>query len=179
MTKGKGGIWSFHTQPLQPEIYYYSFVDGGEPRIDPENQRIVLNLVNPARNAVEVPGQGPQLWDESDVPHGTVHTHTFTSKIARGLPANQEEVVIYTPPGYDAHAAKPYPVLYLLHGWSGVGIGLMFGIWVITLHVPRTLGFYGIPGALTDPDEWSSMFIALGIWGGSWAQAAYSRVERR
>jgi uncharacterized membrane protein len=69
--------------------------------------------------------------------------------------------------------------LGVLERWSWAGIGLMFGIWVITLHVPRTLGFYGIPGALTDPDEWSSMFIALGIWGGSWAQAAYSRVERR
>ena len=45
----------------------------------------------------------------------------------------------------------------------------MFGIWVVTLHLPRTLGFYGIPGALQDPDEWSSMFIAIGLWGGAWA----------
>jgi enterochelin esterase family protein len=123
MTKGKDGIWSYHTQPLPPEIYFYSFVDGGKPRIDPENHRIVANLVFPAGNVVEVPGQGPQLWDETDVPHGAVHMHRFTSKIARGLPANQEEVVVYTPPGYDAHAAKPYPVLYLLHGWSGVAEG--------------------------------------------------------
>ncbi len=123
MTKGKGGIWSFHTQPLAPEIYSYSFLAGGVPRIDPENHRIASNLVFPANNPVEVPGQGPQLWDETDVPHGAAHTHIFTSKIARGLPANQEEVVIYTPPGYDAHAAKPYPVLYLLHGWSGVAEG--------------------------------------------------------
>src|ERR1035438_2030467 len=50
-------------------------------------------------------------------------THRFPSKIALGLPANQEEVVVYTPPGYDAHASKPYPVLYLLHGWSGVAEG--------------------------------------------------------
>ena len=123
MAKGTGGIWSFHTQPLTPEIYFYSFVVGGEPRIDPENHRIVPNIAFPASNAVEVPGQGPQLWDETDVPHGAVHTHHFTSKIALGLPANQEEVVVYTPPSYDAHAAKPYPVLYLLHGWSGVAGG--------------------------------------------------------
>jgi len=123
MNRGKGGIWSFHTQPLPPEIYFYSFVDGGKPRIDPENHRIVPNLVFPASNAVEVPGQTPQPWDETGVPHGAVHTHRFTSTIARGLPANQEEVVVYTPPGYDAHAAKPYPVLYLLHGWSGVAEG--------------------------------------------------------
>jgi enterochelin esterase family protein len=46
--------------------------------------------------------------------------HRFSSKIALGLPAHQEEVIVYTPPGYDPAAAKPYPVLYLLHGWSGV-----------------------------------------------------------
>lgn len=123
MTKGKDGIWSYQTQPLQPEIYFYSFVDDGEPRLDPENHRIISNLVFPPSSVVEVPGQEPQLWDETDVPHGTVHTHRFTSKIARGLLANQEEVVVYTPPGYDAHASKPYPVLYLLHGWSGVAEG--------------------------------------------------------
>ena len=123
MATGKGGIWTYRTHPLLPEIYFYSFFVGGEPRIDPENHSIVSNLVFPASNAVVVPGQTPQLWDETDVPHGIVHTHRFTSKIALGLPANQEEVVVYTPPGYDAHASKPYPVLYLLHGWSGVADG--------------------------------------------------------
>ncbi len=55
--------------------------------------------------------------------------------------------------------------------WSWAGLGLMFAIWVITLHIPRTLGFYHIPGAITDPDEWSSLFIAVGLWGGPWALA--------
>lgn len=54
---------------------------------------------------------------------------------------------------------------------SWIAIGLMFAIWVITLHIPRTLGFYSIPGAITDPDEWSSLFIAVGLWGGPWAIA--------
>jgi hypothetical protein len=54
---------------------------------------------------------------------------------------------------------------------SWAAIGLMFAVWVITLHVPRTLGWYHIPGAITDPDEWSSLFIAVGLWGGSWAMA--------
>jgi hypothetical protein len=47
----------------------------------------------------------------------------------------------------------------------------MFALWVITLHIPRTLGFYHIPGATADPDEWSSLFIAIGLWGGPWAVA--------
>jgi hypothetical protein len=59
--------------------------------------------------------------------------------------------------------------LGILERWGAAGVGLMFGIWVVTLHLPRTLGFYGIPGALHDPDEWSSLFIAIGIWGGAWA----------
>jgi enterochelin esterase-like enzyme len=123
MTKGADGIWTYTTQPLAPEIYGYSFLVGGEPRIDPENHLVAPNIAFPASNAVEVPGDTPQPWDETAVPHGTLHVHRFPSKIALGLPANQEEVVVYTPPGYDASAAKPYPVLYLLHGWSGLAEG--------------------------------------------------------
>jgi hypothetical protein len=54
---------------------------------------------------------------------------------------------------------------------SWVAIGLMFAVWVVALHVPRTLGWLGIPGAITDPDEWSSLLIAMGLWGGPWAVA--------
>ncbi len=57
----------------------------------------------------------------------------------------------------------------LFEKWGWAGLGLMFALWVITLHIPRTLGFYHIPGAITDPDEWSSLFIAIGLWGGPWA----------
>jgi uncharacterized membrane protein len=63
--------------------------------------------------------------------------------------------------------------LGVLERWSWIGIGTMFAIWVITLHVPRTLGFYSIPGAISDPNEWSSLFIAIGLWGGPWAMAAW------
>ncbi len=46
---------------------------------------------------------------------------------------------------------------------AAIGIGLMFAIWVFTLHLPRVLG------APRDPDEWSSLLIAVALWGGSWA----------
>jgi uncharacterized membrane protein len=52
---------------------------------------------------------------------------------------------------------------------AALGMGLMFGIWVVTLHLPRVLGLYGVPGAPTDPDEWSSLLIAVGLWGGMWS----------
>jgi enterochelin esterase-like enzyme len=120
MTKGTGGIWSYTTKPLAPEFYFYSFLAGNESRIDPENHWIGPNIAFPASNVLLVPGETPEPWEETAVPHGVLHMHRFTSKLALGLPANQEEVVIYTPPGYDPSAPKPYPVLYLLHGWSGV-----------------------------------------------------------
>ncbi len=62
--------------------------------------------------------------------------------------------------------------LGILERWSWIGLGAMYGLWVLTLHIPRTLGFYGIPGAISDPNEWSSLFIAIALWGGSWAMAA-------
>jgi hypothetical protein len=54
---------------------------------------------------------------------------------------------------------------------GSAGVGLMFGIWVVILHLPRVLGLYGIPGAPHNPDEWSSLFIAVALWGGLWALA--------
>jgi len=57
----------------------------------------------------------------------------------------------------------------VLERWGAAGLGLTFGIWVLTLHLPRVLGFYGVTGGLRDPDEWSSMLIAMALWGGSWA----------
>jgi uncharacterized membrane protein len=61
--------------------------------------------------------------------------------------------------------------LNILQRWAAAFIGLMFGVWVVTLHLPRVLALYGIPGAPRDPDEWSSLFIAIALWGGLWALA--------
>jgi hypothetical protein len=61
--------------------------------------------------------------------------------------------------------------LNVLQQWGAIGIGLMFATWVITLHLPRVLGLYAIPGAPRNPAEWSSLFIAIALWGGPWALA--------
>ncbi len=119
MTKGADGVWSCTTQPLAPEIYGYSFVVDGASRIDPENHDVTRNLVYPAGNVLTVPGDTPQLWDETAVPHGAVHVHRFTSKIAQGLPSKPGGGLRLHASRLRRRAPKPYPVLYLLHGWSG------------------------------------------------------------
>lgn len=60
----------------------------------------------------------------------------------------------------------------VLTWWAAVGTGLVFAIWVVTLHIPRVLGLYGIPGATHDPAEWSSLCNAIAMWGGCWGLAA-------
>jgi enterochelin esterase family protein len=65
-----------------------------------------------------VPGAAPQPWEDTNVPHGILHRHIYTTSTVLGLPDNQSGYFVYTPPGYDEKAKQPYPVLYLLHGWS-------------------------------------------------------------
>lgn len=61
--------------------------------------------------------------------------------------------------------------LNILPRWGAACLGLMFAIWVLTLHLPRVLlGLYGGKGP-HNPDEWSSLLIAIALWGGSWALA--------
>ncbi len=52
-----------------------------------------------------------------------MHHHRYTTASVVGLTNNQSEFYVYTPPGYEANFKKPYPVLYLLHGWSDAASG--------------------------------------------------------
>jgi enterochelin esterase family protein len=117
MEKGATGIWTVTTPSLAPEIYGYHFEADGDFRLDPANPDTTVNLVDIA-NEVTVPGDTPQPWEPTNVPHGTLHHHIYTTSTVLGLPQNQNRYYVYTPPGYDPKAKKPYPVLYLLHGWS-------------------------------------------------------------
>jgi uncharacterized membrane protein len=52
---------------------------------------------------------------------------------------------------------------------AALGMGLMFALWTVTIHLPPVLNFFRIPGATQDPDKWSDVFIVVALWGGSWA----------
>jgi enterochelin esterase-like enzyme len=119
MRRDDTGLWSITTPPLPPEIYSYSFQVDGKNHADPDNPRSTSSLTS-VSSVLHVPGDTPEPWDSTAVPHGVLHHHTYTSKIVLGLPGNQSEYIVYTPPGYDARHRPHhgYPVLYLLHGWS-------------------------------------------------------------
>jgi enterochelin esterase family protein len=117
MQKDLDGLWTVVTPPLPPELYEYTFQVDGRAQIDPKNSNVVPNLLYPS-SMVAVGGSTPQPWDVRNVPHGIVHHHFYTSAIVVGLQDGQSDFYVYTPPGYDPKRPKPYPVLYLLHGWS-------------------------------------------------------------
>jgi enterochelin esterase family protein len=116
--KGADGVWTFTTGPLQPALHIYGLAEDGVAVMDPLNDDVEVNY-NFKSNYVRVKGTTPQLWDVSDVGHGTVHHHVLPTTLIKGLPDGLEDFYVYTPPGYDPTAPKRYPVLYLLHGWSG------------------------------------------------------------
>jgi enterochelin esterase-like enzyme len=118
MKRGEDGVWTLTTGPLAPELHFYSLAIDGTPVVDPQNPHTASNLFYRS-NAVTVPG-ATQLWDVTDVPHGAVHHHLYKTSAIAGLPSGMEDYYVYTPPGYDPRAARRYPVLYLLHGWSSL-----------------------------------------------------------
>ena len=51
-------------------------------------------------------------YHKQDVPHGDVRIRIYHSKVT----GEWRRAFVYTPPGYDDHPDKHYPVLYLQHG---------------------------------------------------------------
>ena len=118
MDKAADGTWTATTtKPLAPQIYGYHFEVDGQHRLDPHHTRLTTNLLS-VSNMLDVPGDAPEPWQPQDIPHGEIHIHLYTSAAVLGLPQNQSEFFVYTPPGYDPKARQDYPVLYLLHGYS-------------------------------------------------------------
>ncbi len=114
MQKDEEGVWTLTTDPLEPDLYGYSFVADGVRLIDPSNSLMQPNLLD-TQSVVHVPGPPATTpWEVNDVPHGIVHHHFYKS----GVVGDERDFYVYTPPGYDPKASHLYPVLYLLHGFS-------------------------------------------------------------
>jgi len=113
MTKDEKGVWSFTSQPLESELYDYSFIIDGFTTTDPNNPYIIRDIAS-ITNYFIVEGGKADLYMVKDVPHGSVTRRWYDSP---GL--NMDRcAVIYTPPGYE-NSTEKYPVLYLLHGAGG------------------------------------------------------------
>lgn len=113
MTKDEKGVWSFTSEPLESELYDYSFVIDGFTTTDPSNPYVIRDIAS-ITNYFIIGGGKADLYMVQDVPHGSVTRRWYDSP---GLKMDRC-AVIYTPPGYE-NSTEKYPVLYLLHGAGG------------------------------------------------------------
>ncbi len=161
MKKNDAGVWSLTTEPLQPDIYAYSFTVDGVKTLDPRNPLIKYNLLN-IDSQVHVPGPASLPWEINDVPRGVIHHHFYKSAIA----GDQRDYYVYTPPGYEPAQAKRYPVLYLLHGysdaadaWTSVGLANVILDNLIARGQAK-------PMIVVMPLGYGTMEVVTGGWGG-------------
>ncbi|MGW5260695.1 alpha/beta hydrolase [Microbispora sp. NPDC004025] len=106
-----GDRWRVTIGPLDPWFYYYQWIVDRVAVKDTSNPTKVTS--EPNWSSFFIPGERARLL--SDVPAGRggkVESLTYPSTVA-----NQDRTaLVWTPPGYDAKRAEPYPVLYLQHG---------------------------------------------------------------
>ncbi len=129
------GVWSF-TTPLPSGVFSYAYyidcttkdLTGCTPTPDPSVK--IWDARHGDAGDVAVPNR--QVYVPSDPKFGTVDyswqapvaksqktgrlKHFTISSPGHVTPADQTNLVVYTPPGYDAKRAKAYPTLYLNHG---------------------------------------------------------------
>lgn len=135
MTLEDDGSWSF-TTPLPSGIFTYAFyVDC--PAGDLKDCKPLSDPANAPWNEEDGKVQGSaaggsQVYVPSDPAFHTVDYSWQAPATARGElehvtypsaghenPADENYLAVYTPPGYDAARAEPYPTLYLMHGGGG------------------------------------------------------------
>jgi enterochelin esterase-like enzyme len=113
MKKDASGMWSITVPPVTPDIYPYSFWVDSVQMADPNNTYIFANE-RFKRSIVDVPGDQPLIHSLQNVPHGKISYRYYTSSTL----GTTRTLLVYTPPGFNAHANRKYPVLYLIHGGS-------------------------------------------------------------
>ncbi|MBL9126740.1 MAG: hypothetical protein JNL97_03790, partial [Verrucomicrobiales bacterium] len=111
LSKDTNDVWSVTVGPIEPGVWEYSFQVDGVSMIDPANPAI-KPMREPRTSILHIPGSPPLIHDFRDIPHGTVHHHTYRSRALGRL----RELAVYTPPDYDEAGSRFYPLLVLQHG---------------------------------------------------------------
>ncbi len=111
LTKDTNGLWSATVPSVPAGVHEYHFVVDGLNVIDPQNSEVKPQRW-PGVSILHIPASPLAPWDLQDIPHGTIHEHTYKSKALD----KWRRVFVYTPPR--AEFAGRLPVLYLAHGYS-------------------------------------------------------------
>ncbi|AWB87635.1 esterase [Mycetocola zhujimingii] len=106
-----GDRWRATVGPLDPWSYYYRFIVDGVSVKDTSNPTKVTT--EPTWSTFFIPGEESRLL--ADVAPGTggaLEVLSYQSTVAQ----QERSAFVWTPPGYDADRAEPYPLFVLNHG---------------------------------------------------------------
>lgn len=103
-------VWKVTLHPEVADIYPYHFVVDGQAVSDPANREIFPNEL--FKGSLLIMPDSTQRYTVRDIPHGTVHCHTYFSSVL----GEHRPMLVYTPAGYDDRPDRDYPVLYLVSG---------------------------------------------------------------
>jgi enterochelin esterase family protein len=113
-------LWFFQTSyEADARLEYKFFVNEQTWMADPLNPDLVeFGYQN---SQLSMPDYAPpgEIEENPDIPHGTVFDTTITSSFLN----NTRDLKIYTPPGYETHPDKYYPVIILHDGLAQYTIG--------------------------------------------------------
>ncbi|WP_223215096.1 alpha/beta hydrolase-fold protein [Microbacterium trichothecenolyticum] len=106
-----GDRWRATVGPLEEKFYHYRLIVDRQSVKDTSNPTKVTS--EPAWSTFLIEGEGSRLL--TDVPAGEgggLEVLTYQSTVAN----QQRSAYVWTPPGYDAERAEPYPLFVLNHG---------------------------------------------------------------
>jgi enterochelin esterase family protein len=110
MLRSDDGSWTVTTDPQVPGFHYYSLVIDGISVADPASE--AFYGMGRMASAIEIPEKGVGFYEIRDVPHGTISSKYYFSKLTNSW----RHLFVYTPPGYDVNSNLKYPVVYIQHG---------------------------------------------------------------
>ena len=115
MTRQENGVWTVTTQPLNPELYSYSFSVDGQRIVDPANSYVNRDISTLSNIFIVTKSNDDKghLYQPNNVAHGTLSRVWYDSPTL----GQQRRMTVYLPAAYDGK--RSFPVLYLLHGHGG------------------------------------------------------------
>jgi enterochelin esterase family protein len=102
--------WRITIKPARSGKFRYKFMVDDVQTPDPVN-----SVTIGTSSVVLVPGEETKFFTVRNVPHGTVHRHFYHNPAIEAV----RSVSVYTPPKYEDHPDRLWPVLFLFHGSSG------------------------------------------------------------
>lgn len=115
---GGTDIWLFQMElPADARVDYKFVVNGNDWKADPANPHTMWSPLGGANSELRMPAYRPppEIVRRSDAPRGELSDNLTLHSAKLGYDVNYR---VYAPAGYDAAAAKRYPVVYVTDGFE-------------------------------------------------------------